>query len=57
MPYNFNVGPFLYFKCFKSNSGLKVIGFNPIDLLKKFKVLNSKRKLLKMYKNKRSQPS
>ena len=57
MPYNFNVGPFLYFKCFKSNSGLKVIAFNPIDLLKKFKVLNSKRKLLKMYKNKRSQPS
>ena len=27
MPYNFDVETFLYFKCFKSNSGLKIIAF------------------------------
>ena len=27
MPYNFNVGLFLYFKCFESNNGLKIIAF------------------------------
>ena len=27
MPYNFDVGLFLYFKCSKTNSGLKIIAF------------------------------
>ena len=60
MPYNFDVGLFWYFKCSESKSGLKVIAFyfqsHRIAKKNKNKLLNSKHKLLKMDKSKRSHP-
>ena len=59
MVYNLHVVLFLYLKWFKNCSGLeaKPFYFRSHRITKNIKLLNFKRKLLKMYKSKRSQPA